>query len=77
MNLDYRHDGRNCPIGGDENVIVQFRNGKVSKQAIAASKWRWKRWPEGNHDFDIVSYSIIENPKDAGGTWTAVSGGYA
>ena len=77
MQLDYQHNGRRCPIHDDELVMVQFRNGFIPKENLAASKWRWIQWPEGPHAFDIVSYSIINKPKDSSGTWTAVSGGYA
>lgn len=77
MQLDYQHNGGSCPIDGSQIVQVQFRNGKMASEALPAFKWRWSQWPEGRHDFDIVSYSIVGKPKDDGGTWTAVSGGYS
>lgn len=77
MQFDYSHDGGRCPIGDDENVIVEFRNGSISKEIMPASKWRWAQWSDGPHDFDIVSYSIAGKPKTDSGTWTAVSGGYS
>lgn len=77
MPLDYSHNGGRCPVRDDANVIVQFRNGIISKHIREASKWRWLKWPDGMHDFDIVSYSIVGKPKEDGGTWTAVSGGYS
>jgi hypothetical protein len=77
MQFDYAHDGGKCPIDGNEIVMVEFRNGMTSNEPIAASKWRWAICAEGEHDFDIISYSITGKPKNDGGTWTAVSGGYA
>lgn len=77
MPLDYSHSGGRCPVGAGANVIVQFRNGIISKNIREASRWRWAKWPNGQHDFDIVSYSIVGKPKDEVATWTAVSGGYS
>jgi len=41
-------------------VRVGFRCRKVSRDALAADKWRWKHghpFPD-NYDFDVVAYRV-------------------
>lgn len=71
------HKGGHCPIHDSQMVMVRFRGGFDAKEPLAASKYRWKQWPEGPHAFDIVAYSIVGDKGDNSGTWTAVSGGYS
>jgi hypothetical protein len=40
-----------------EIVDVVLRNGKVIR-GIKADGWRWRQWPEGPHDFDIVRWQV-------------------
>lgn len=34
---------------------IKLRNGMVIRE-INPQNWRWKEWPEGPHDYDIVQY---------------------
>ena len=40
-----------CPP--HDRVDIKLRNGHVVRD-IDPKGWRWKEWPEGPHDFDIV-----------------------
>lgn len=51
--------GRN-PFEGNDSaplVDIRYRNGIIVR-GVEPGKRRWKRWPEGPHDFDIVSYQL-------------------
>lgn len=54
-------------LKGDKLVRVRFRNGKISKQALPANKWRGrygkqangKSFPD-NYDYDIVAVQVVK-----------------
>jgi hypothetical protein len=46
------NNGRKPP---HEIVDVILRNGSVIR-GIRAAGWRWKPWPDGPSDFDIVKW---------------------
>ena len=49
------HGGAHQPVHDDCTVIVRYRNGQTSKP-ISARKRRWRRWPDGDSDWDITAY---------------------
>ena len=53
--------GRNPYQGNDSAPLVdiRYRSGLIVR-AVEPGKRRWERWPEGPHDFDIVSYQLAE-----------------
>lgn len=46
------NNGRKPP---HEFVDVMLRNGMIAR-GIKADGWRWKPWPTGPHDFDILRW---------------------
>lgn len=77
--LDYEHDGGGCPVEVAKVVRVEFRNGTIAKDDLAAGAWRWK-WGHPfrqNDSHDIVSYSLVNEPRADQQTWTPTSGGYS
>lgn len=55
------NNGRKPP---HEFVDVKLRMGRVVRN-IETKNWRWKPWPEGEHDGDITSWQ----PADALEKW--------
>ncbi|MBB3927847.1 hypothetical protein GGR43_004043 [Sphingobium jiangsuense] len=56
MQADFQPWHGDRPFRGDKLLRVKFRNGRVSKDALPASKWRGKwgePFPDG-WDFDVV-----------------------
>ena len=49
------HDGGNCPVDSKATVIIKLRNGREPGPA-PAHHWRWRMWPEGPSDWDIVAW---------------------
>jgi hypothetical protein len=40
-----------------ELVDIKLRNGHIVRDTDP-QKWRWKPWPTGPHDFDILIYRV-------------------
>ena len=47
------HRGADSPIDPKADVVIRFRNGRENGPS-PASHWRWKAWPDGESEFDIV-----------------------
>ena len=52
------HRGGDCPVQPTDRVMIRFRNGH-EEGPTPASNWRWRSWPEGPSDFDIVAWYRI------------------
>jgi hypothetical protein len=52
------HDGGEMPVGPSTIVIVAYRCGAIS-EPIEAGQRRWKRWPSGDSEWDIVGWRLV------------------
>lgn len=57
------HRGADCPIDPKAEVVIRFRNGRENGPS-PTSHWRWKAWPDGDSDFDIVAWRPADATSD-------------